>query len=646
MNSQRWERIGEIYHAALPLDMSARAAYVTNACSGDFALRQEVETLLKADDSSGDFLEIAIFETGLRILMDNSKSEETLVESETQGPDRVVGTLLDSRYLIESQLGHGGVGAVYVARDRKLHDKRVVVKVLLDKSIKNEWIRLKFKQEPEAMARVDHPGVVGISDTGELPDGNPYIVMQFVDGISLRQAIQAQPDGLDLDRVASIIKQAGSAINAIHEQRVFHRDLKPENIMLQRLGRGEEQVKILDFGVAKVKESLIASSTMTGAVSAGTVFYMAPEQLRLQKVSALSDIYSLGVIAYETVTGRRPFKAQTGPHLAEMQQQGVRVKPTDLCPLLSLEAEGIILRALAFEPQARPQNAAEFGDALARALLTDERPVKPAAKPYVDLPPTAVSHDPSVPGSDKAPPPTKTIATPFEPARPHTLQQPSPPIEIEQHKKRWPLALMGLIVLAACAVAAYWIISKRPVSSSAQRSLVYSLTVQKMRDGKSYKDPFESSGQEVFENGYKFRLNVSSPQSGYLYVFNEGAPEKDNSDFTIIYPTPLTNKGSAKLDANQSVQTNWNTFAGETGTEHFWIIWSATSINELESARDEAFKDKEGAITNATIGRSVKDYLAKHSDPKPETTKDTAKKQTDVRASGDLLVKQVELEHR
>lgn len=167
-----------------------------------------------------------------------------------------------------------------------------------------------------------------------------------------------------------------------------------------------------------------------------------------------------------------------------------------------------------------------------------------------------------------------------------------------------------------------------------------------MRDGKPYKEPFESSGQEVFENGYKFRLNMSSSQSGYLYVFNEGAAEKDKTDFTIIYPTPLTNKGSAKLDANQAVQTNWNTFAGETGTEHFWIIWSATAVTQLESAREEAFKNKEGAITDAAMVRNVKDFLAKHSDPKPETTKDTAKQQTDVRANNDLLVKQLELEHR
>ena len=167
-----------------------------------------------------------------------------------------------------------------------------------------------------------------------------------------------------------------------------------------------------------------------------------------------------------------------------------------------------------------------------------------------------------------------------------------------------------------------------------------------MRDGKPYKEPFESSGQEIFENGYKFRLNVSSPQSGYLYVFNEGADEKSGMSFTIIYPTPATNKGSAKLDANQTTQTNWNTFAGQAGAEQFWITWSASPVAELEVARDAAFKSKEGALMEAAMVRTVKEFLTKHSDPKAETTKDTAKQQTGVRGSGELLVKLVELEHR
>src|SRR5438067_108483 len=213
----------------------------------------------------------------------------------------LIGKTLDERYFIESELGQGGVGAVYLASDRKLHDKHVVIKILLDKSLQNSWVVQKFQQEKEALARVDHPGVVGILDTGELPDGKPYLVMQYIDGVTLRS--QIKPEGMPLERTAEIVKQIGRALGAAHDRGIFHRDLKPENIMLQTFGSSEEQVKIIDFGIAKLKDSVVAPSTMTGA-TAGTVAYMAPEQLGGRPTSAATDIFAMGAIACELVTGR------------------------------------------------------------------------------------------------------------------------------------------------------------------------------------------------------------------------------------------------------------------------------------------------------------------------------------------------------
>src|SRR5260370_20937700 len=313
------------------------------------------------------------------------KSAETQPMSDSLTHRKLAGATVDGRYLIDQELGPGGVGVGYLARDHKLLDRLVVVKVLLEESLKNEWVTRKFQQEKEALARVDHPGVVGVLDTGELPDGKPYIVMQYIDGTSLRETIKAQPEGIDLERAASIIKQAGAALNAVHGRGILHRDLKPENIMLQRLGRGEEQVKILDFGVAKVKESLIAPSTITGAGTAGTIAYMSPEQLRAQKLTAASHIYSLGLITYDMVTGRRPFNPETICQLVEMQAAGVRVKPKDLRPRLSGAAERIILRTLAFDSNALYQSAAEFSETLARALVADEEDLADPAAPQPQL---------------------------------------------------------------------------------------------------------------------------------------------------------------------------------------------------------------------------------------------------------------------
>lgn len=628
MNLQRWRSIGEIYHSAQPLIASDRRAFVDRACGSDTSLRDEVNSLLEADESSGDFLESSAFKLGLMVLMaDASTNSNTYIDADATPSDKLVGTAVDGRYLIVKELGHGGVGAVYLARDRKLHDKPVVVKVLLEKSAHNEWAVQKFQQEKEALARVDHPGVVGILDTGALPDGNAYIAMQYIEGMALREAIKAEPEGLALERSASIIRQIGAALSAVHEKKIYHRDLKPENIMLQALGRGEEQVKIVDFGIAKIRESVIAPSTITGAATAGTIVYMSPEQLRGERVSAASDIYSLGIIAYEIVTGRRPFNPQTIAHLAELQRQGVRAKPADLRPQLSQEAESSILKALAFAPHERHQSAAEFGNALSLALMNEEETLQ--QKKTIGFPSTELVHE----------------------------QPPGAPENQQRQSTKW---IRGFAISAGLLVAigllASWYVATWRSSwfgrvledgriSVNRRSLTYSLTVQKMRDGRPYQEPFESSGQEIFENGYKFRLNTSSPQSGYLYVFNQGA-EKDGLSFTIIYPTPLTNQGSAKLDANQMMRTNWNTFAGQPGTEQFWIVWSSSPVTELEDARDAAFKSPEGAIEDPAMITSLRNFLIKHSEPKPETTKDTLKQQTNINGNNDLLVKLLELEHR
>lgn len=292
-------------------------------------------------------------------------------------PFTLEGMTVDHRYYIEKELGRGGMGIVYLGRDRRLHEKPVVVKVLLEKSLKDPWVLQKFEQEREALARVDHPGVVGILDTGKLADGKPYIVMQYIDGRSLRETIAAGSEGLDLRQAATIIKQVGSALHAVHEKKIYHRDLKPENILLQRLSRIDEQVKIVDFGIAKVKDSIVAPSTITGGPGAGTVQYMSPEQLHGEKITAASDIYSFGVIAYELVTGQRPFKPATIAQLANMQREGVRVKPGDLRPQLTAEADAAILKALAFDHAQRYQSADEFGSVLAAALVNEGEPNKP-----------------------------------------------------------------------------------------------------------------------------------------------------------------------------------------------------------------------------------------------------------------------------
>jgi serine/threonine protein kinase/Tfp pilus assembly protein PilF len=293
-----------------------------------------------------------------------------------------LGALFKDRYLIESKLGQGGLGAVYLARDQQLHSKPVVVKVLLDEPGQDEWFKKKFRQEVEALSRIDHPGVVGILDWGQTPDSKQFLVMQFVKGRSLRSLIKAE--GMEFDEVAQIMRQTAQALSAAHDQGVLHCDLKPENIMLQDLGEGAYQVKIVDFGIAKIRDSQI-SSTSSETKVAGTLHYMAPEQLK-GRPSTASDIFALGVIAYEMLTGRRPFNPPNQYQALETLRAGVRIKPQYLRLNLPLEAQEVVLKALFFDAGERYMRARDFGELLAQALTTDlELPTRAASDEGADL---------------------------------------------------------------------------------------------------------------------------------------------------------------------------------------------------------------------------------------------------------------------
>ena len=265
----------------------------------------------------------------------------------------LTGKLLDGRYLVESQLGRGGIGVVYLARDTRLMDKRVVVKVLLDQfdDDTRHWVRRKFREEIEALARIDHPGVVGVMHAGELADGRPFIVMQYIEGDSLRSVMKQGP--LELARAANIIRQLGHALASAHGRGIIHRDLKPDNVMLQALEGGEEYVRLIDFGIATVHDSQAAAGATSTRV-AGTPFYMAPEQLE-GRPSPASDIFAIAVLAYEMLTGARPFDPKTPWEVLDKLRAGVRVRPTQLRPELPQAAEDVLLRALSYDEGARPR---------------------------------------------------------------------------------------------------------------------------------------------------------------------------------------------------------------------------------------------------------------------------------------------------
>lgn len=277
------------------------------------------------------------------------------------------GVLVKDRYRIEKELGRGGFAITYLASDTQLDSRPVVVKILLEHQADDPWVLKKFHQEMRALARLDHPGVVGALDSGQLPDGKPFLVMQFIRGVRLRDVIN--PRGMDLERVANIVRQLGQALSVAHQEGTCHRDVKPENIMLQSLGEGEEQAKLIDFGIASIRDPRTATSGDSTKIS-GSWGYMAPEQFEGKSLPA-SDVYALGVVAYEMVTGRTPFNADSPAQLMMMHLQGAKVKPKDLRPSLPEAAQDAIWKALSKNPEDRHARARDFGEAFARTLSFD-----------------------------------------------------------------------------------------------------------------------------------------------------------------------------------------------------------------------------------------------------------------------------------
>jgi serine/threonine-protein kinase len=590
--------------------------------------------------------------------------------------DGLAGALLNGRYQVEREIGRGGFSAVYLARDRQLHSRAVVVKVLLDEAFSNDWVVAKFRQEVEALSRLDHPGVVGIIDVGDLPGGKPFIVMQYVDGVTLRSLMR--PEGAPLELAAEVIRQTGRALGAAHDSDVIHRDLKPENIMLRQPADGEVQVKVIDFGIARVKDSLVKPSTETGKL-AGTILYMSPEQLSGRTLTPASDVYALGVIACELVAGRRPFNPESAFELLEMQRASVRVRPKDLRPALTEAAERLILKALAFDPKERPPSARAFGDELARALgeweLSGPRPDDARPNPFVTVPSeeasvqTPLAHRPGAP-------PLKTIAAVSATPAPRGLHGSGAQEGGPRRGLGLPLlALTGLLLLGALAGGLWYALrggartadanagpaggaanvaasntaagvkpDSAATSPAPARSLNYWLTVQKMRDGKPYQDEFDSSGQEIFESGWRFRFNMRSQQGGRLYLLNEGLVEGGRTTLNLLYPSPTANDGSSEVGADEKVQTGWMVFDENQGTEKFWVVWAKEPVGTLEDLKHLVNPRDLGAITDGADARAVRDFLNRHAPSTAAPEKDRAARQLVVKG-GDVLVTHVELEH-
>jgi Tol biopolymer transport system component len=298
MTPEQWHRVKEVFEAALGHAPEERSAFLGQACAGDESLRSEVNSLLSSYDQETSFMETPAA----------ALAAQSLVKEESAA---LVGNQL-GHYQIVRELGRGGMGVVYLAQDTKLG--RPVALKLLPTHLTSDPDRLRrFEREARSASALNHPNILTIHEIGQL-DGRHFIETEFIDGMTLRERIESKE--LKLSDTLNVAEQIASALAAAHEAGIVHRDVKPENVMLRRDG----YVKVLDFGLAKLTEQREVQVTATSAVTAGTntntgimgtVGYMSPEQARGESVDQRTDVFSLGVVIYELVTGCLPFEART-----------------------------------------------------------------------------------------------------------------------------------------------------------------------------------------------------------------------------------------------------------------------------------------------------------------------------------------------
>jgi TolB-like protein/Tfp pilus assembly protein PilF/tRNA A-37 threonylcarbamoyl transferase component Bud32 len=400
MTPERWRQVEEIFQTALDLPTDERARYVSDMCADDSALRLDVESLLKQHESAGELLEQPLY----------GNTEMGMIESFAYEEDPMIGRRLGS-YRIEREIGRGGMGAVYEAsRADNEFNKRAAIK-LVKRGMDTDFILRRFRKERQILAALDHPHIGGLLDGGTTDDGLPYFVMEFIEGQPLYSYCDSHQ--LNITERLKLFRAICDAVHYAHQKQVVHRDIKPSNVLVTSDG----VPKLLDFGIAKLLNPELAGDithdpTAT-AMRLMTPEYASPEQVQGAPTTPTTDVYSLGVLLYELLTGHRPYRLlNRAPHeIARVICEEAPAPPSiiitrteDFLPslylgddattlkqlfvtrsttleslrqVLSGDLDSIVMQALRKEPEWRYQTAADLRDDITRFL---------EGRPVTDLP--------------------------------------------------------------------------------------------------------------------------------------------------------------------------------------------------------------------------------------------------------------------
>jgi len=276
--------------------------------------------------------------------------------------DPMIGRTFDEKYRLDEKLGVGGMGTVYRAT-HLLIDRPVAIKVLNSRFVEDEAAQIRFRREARAAGRLQHPNAVTVTDFGTTSDGFVYIVMELLEGRTLREVL-AREAPLETARAVSMMLQISAAVGAAHHAGIIHRDLKPANIFIVQRPNTPPTVKVLDFGIAKLAAEALEEDdhlTLTQVgVMIGTPRYMSPEQCDGVQLTPASDVYSLGIILYEMLTGMTPFTGSTPLAVAMKHSTSPPIPPSEIVAAIPQPIEQVVLHALEKSPTDRPANADEF----------------------------------------------------------------------------------------------------------------------------------------------------------------------------------------------------------------------------------------------------------------------------------------------
>jgi len=628
------QQLEDLFHEAAGLGPQERADFMARVRDSNPALAVAVESLISAHERPDSLIDSPACEAAAELIAD---TQPALVAGQVVG-----------HYQIVTPLGKGGMGEVYLASDTKL-DRKVALKLLPAEFTNHKDLLRRFIQEAKAASSLNHPNIITIHEIGQT-DGVHFIATEFIDGQTLKRRMTRAR--LKFADVLDVSIQVASALQAAHAAGLVHRDIKPENIML----RPDGYVKVLDFGLAKLTEkssqskasasevdTMVRGHTKPGTVL-GTVDYMSPEQARGKVLDQRTDVFSLGIVLYEMAAGRMPFAAATSVDTLVSILEKEPPPLDEYAPEVPAEFQRIISKALRKDREERYQTIKD--------LLIDLKTLKEelsfAQKLERSRPPRSSAGLSIKRAATEAP---TTIQTRVVAA----TADPSALRSVRPNRRLVPVALVGLVLAGLAIVGAVlWQRgASRPAATmpatAVQRTVSYWMTVQKYRDGKAYQDPFRLRDDINFERDYRIRLNITSSQSGRLYLLNEGPAGADQTPtFNVLFPSETANNGSALLRENQQIQIpqqSWFQFDEQQGTEKIWVVWAEKDVPEMDAIKGFANAKDRGVISSPGLRTAVNEFLKAHSSSSPSVERDQDKKETIVKANSGILVHVIKLEH-